>query len=252
MLHAITGKKSKFYRRYLGHRESGERRVCEEDELTAMLLGPLALMPPQIMGVFWKELLLSRHVSDLPDGFPVSGEMHFWPKRSNIEPDLFVTLTWRDGEKRVLLVEMKWGSGLSEKQLHKQWQIFLSPEEQEKAFHLFIGKNTIEAIKAEQEEDVWNGRLQAFSWDAVLSVLSTMQRENRQQHKDLQTWIEQILGVLPKLGLRPFFGFDRITLSDACLEVSSNNTVFWTGFTGFIWMPCIIIPAYESTLFFNA
>jgi hypothetical protein len=35
MLHAFCRRKSGLYKRYLGHREPGEKRVCEEDEITA-------------------------------------------------------------------------------------------------------------------------------------------------------------------------------------------------------------------------
>jgi hypothetical protein len=45
MLQTIFHKKTKIYSRYLGHRDEGERRVSEEDELTGLLLGSLAFMP---------------------------------------------------------------------------------------------------------------------------------------------------------------------------------------------------------------
>lgn len=54
MLHAFSHKKSRLYQRYLGHRdETSERRVTEEDEITSLMMGPLAFLSPAAITAFW-------------------------------------------------------------------------------------------------------------------------------------------------------------------------------------------------------
>lgn len=57
MLHAFCHKKSGLYKRYLGHREQGEKRVCEEDEITALIMGPLDYLSAEATGMFWRALI---------------------------------------------------------------------------------------------------------------------------------------------------------------------------------------------------
>lgn len=129
MLHAFCQQKSRLYKRYLGHREEGEKRVSEEDEITSLLIGPLDYLPPQASGSFWRALI-EREISEsltFPAGPIDRVRMKFWPRRS-IEPDLLVELDWCTGERRLLLVELKWNAPLSgDDQLHRQWNEFLTP-----------------------------------------------------------------------------------------------------------------------------
>ena len=94
MLHAITHNKSRVYQRYLGHREPGEKRVSEEDEITALIMGPLAFLPASAIGAFWMALVKKGKPEAFPEGPVAQAEMRFWPRKNRIEPDMLVELWW--------------------------------------------------------------------------------------------------------------------------------------------------------------
>lgn len=72
MLHAINQGKGKIYKRYLGHRDGTEKRVYEEDEITALLLGPLALLPEKESAAFWHYLLHNLEAPGYTEQLPVN------------------------------------------------------------------------------------------------------------------------------------------------------------------------------------
>lgn len=223
MLHAFSHKKSKLYQRYLGHRdETSEKRVAEEDEITSLIMGPLALFPPSVIAAFWLGLVRLRNPEHVfPTGAPTSGEMHFWPRRGRIEPDLRVDLAW-GSDTRTLLVEFKWRAPLSgEGQLHDQWRSYLSEEERAKGIHLFVGLDTSEGINALSRGDIWKGRLLMRSWFDVLTTLSTL---HDAAGLELRRWGEQVKHTLALLAVRPFEGFQ--TLPRPCLAQLSTPIFF--------------------------
>lgn len=228
MLHAITQKKTRLHLRYLGHREDGEKRVAEEDEITALIMGPLAFLPDSAIAAFWMALAKWGNPEvEFPTGEVTKAEMTFWPRSKSIEPDLRVDLSW-GGEQRVLLVEFKWRATLSgENQLHKQWQEYLSPEERECAWHLFIAPGTSEGSNALSRDDVWKGRLLLRSWFDVLNML----RELSVPHAHLlQCWASEVRACLSRLGIRPFSGFSCLSPPDVPPQ---QAVAFWRGFDGF-------------------
>lgn len=209
MLHAFSHKKSRLYKRYLGYREDpAEKRVAEEDEITSLIMGPLAFLSPAAVGAFWLSLVRLRNPDhEFPAGAPTHADMHFWPRRGKIEPDLRVDLAWGD-DTRVLLVEFKWRAPLSgENQLHDQWEIYLRPDEHDHALHLFIGLDTSEGINALNRRDIWQGKLLMRSWFDVLTSVSTI---NSGSALELRRWSEQVEKCLRLLAVRPFNGFDAI------------------------------------------
>lgn len=228
MLHAITQKKTRLHLRYLGHREAGEKRVCEEDEITSLIMGPLAFLPDSAIGAFWIALVKSANPEiELSAGGVTKAEMTFWPRREGIEPDLRVDLSW-GGEQRVLLVEFKWRAPLSGKdQLHKQWQQFLSPGEQACAWHLFIAPSTSEGSNALSRDDVWKGRLLLRSWFDVLNMLHDLSGPDAHL---LQRWASEVRRCLGRLGIRPFRGFSCLSPSETPPQ---QAVAFWRGFDGF-------------------
>lgn len=223
MLHAFSHKKSKLYRRYLGHRdETSEKRVAEEDEITSLIMGPLALFRPSVIGAFWIGLVRLRNPEHVfPAGPPSSGEMHFWPRRHRIEPDMRIDLAW-GSDKRTLLVEFKWRAPLSGKeQLHDQWRSYLNEEERAKGIHLFIGLDTSEGMNALNRQDIWKGKLLMRSWFDVLTTLSTL---HDAPGLELRRWGEQVKQSLALLSVHPFAGFQTLPLP--CAAQSSTPIFF--------------------------
>lgn len=237
MLHAFSRKKSQLYKRYLGHREAGEKRVSEEDEITALIMGPLDYLPASVSGAFWRAVVEQRgHANDLlfPAGAPWQVSMRFWP-RSIIEPDLLVELVWPDGERRLLLVEFKWRAPLSGKdQLHRQWREFLKPEEQRIAYHLFIAPELSEGLNALGQEDVWRGRLLLRSWFMILQVLRDLRGLDG---AGFQRWQPQVVNLLGLLGVRQFQGFEHL---HPYPSAPAYPLVFWAPIQGFgdLGPPC--------------
>lgn len=211
MLHAFSHKKSRLYRRYLGHRDDvTERRVAEEDEITAIIMGPLAFLSPAAICAFWVGLVHLRNPEhEFPNGLPTQAQMHFWPRRGGIEPDLRVDLAW-GSEARTLLVEFKWRAPLSgERQLHEQWGTYMQ-EDQERGLHLFIGLETSAASNAQARDDIWNGKLLMRSWFDVLTTLPTLKTG---AGLELKRWGEQVGEFLNLLAVRPFRGFQELPTS---------------------------------------
>lgn len=209
MLHAFSHKKSRLYRRYLGHRdETNESRVAEEDEITSTLMGPLAFLPPAAIAAFWGAVVNLRNPEyAFPAEAPIRAEMCFWPRRNRVEPDLHVELTWGN-HTLILLVEFKWRAPLSgQGQLHDQWKTYLRPEEQSRALHLFIGLDVSEASNALNRQDVWNGKLLARSWFDILTAVSTIQTGPGMA---LKRWSDQVQRCLELLAVEPFNGFAKL------------------------------------------
>lgn len=210
MLHAFNQKKSRLYQRYLGHRdETTEKRVAEEDEITSLIMGPLAFLSPGAIAAFWDALVRLRNPEHaFPTEAPTRATMRFWPRNRRVEPDLRVDLTW-GSFTRVLLVEFKWRAPLSsEQQLHDQWNIYLDEDERDRALHLFIGLDTSEGVNAQNRKDDWQGKLIMRSWFDVLTSAATI---NAGAGLELRLWSEQVQKCLKLLAIRPFCGFKALT-----------------------------------------
>jgi len=213
VLHAFVQSKSRLYRRYLGQREEpGERRIAAEDEITSIITGPLAYMPPAASGAFWVALANLRNPKlVLPPGAPTEVSMQFWDRNKGIEPDLRVDLGW-GSERRIFLVEFKWRAPLSgADQLHDQWDHYLLPDERVRALHLFIGLDTSEGLHALSRGDVWEGKLLLRTWCDVLTTIKGLQTG---QLPALHLWCAQVEQFLKLLGVHRFDGFGRMTTPD--------------------------------------
>lgn len=249
MLHAFNHGKSHLYRRYLGHREHGEKRVCEEDEITALIMGPLDYLPAPAVGLFWQGLLRreGRVVQPAFPDAPVShARMRFWPRRG-VEPDLVVELGWSSGERRILLVEFKWNAPLSgEDQLHRQWHEFLTDTERKDAYHLFIAPEISSGLNAISRADIWHGQLILHSWISVLNVV----RELRvSEFTGLEKWKEQMTCFFARLGVLRFQGF----LSLSTPSTVSRTPVFWRPVCGFSELVAPAVSSFDQpTAFFES
>ncbi|MGA3679547.1 hypothetical protein [Pseudomonas graminis] len=229
MLHAFCHRKSGLYKRYLGHREPSEKRVCEEDEITALIMGPLDYLPAEATGMFWRALVENGGL-DMPAPFPTGpvnrAQMHFWPRRG-IEPDLYVELYWPTGERRLLLVEFKWNAPLSgDDQLHRQWREFLISSELKDAYHIFIAPEISAGLSALGEQDIWHGRLILRSWITILDVLRHL---DGSRIAGLEKWKSQVITFLEQLGINRFQGF-RDLLPPLTLP---KSPAFWSPLNGF-------------------
>lgn len=210
MLQAFSRRKSRLYERYQGHREPGERKVSEEDEITALVMGPLEYLAADAQALVWRTIL-EWNQSDAPLPFPSTllkdAQMHFWPRRT-VEPDLLVELEWVCGTRRIILVEFKWNAPLSgADQLHRQWKEFLSGEERKNAIHLFIAPESSSALNAISESDVWGGRLIPRSWATIVSSLLHLRLSH---HRGVSVWSTQVINFLKLLQLDSFQGFGHL------------------------------------------
>lgn len=245
MLHAFRHGKSRLFKRYLGHREEGEARVCEEDEITALIMGPLDYLPAEAVGVFWQAVVeqgMQQPRAAFPSGTVSRARMHFWPRRQGVEPDLFVELHWPCGQRRLLLVEFKWKAPLSgSDQLHRQWREFLQPDERGDAYHLFIAPEISAGLTALSEQDIWNGRLLLCPWAGILNLLRHL---NGPGALLLERWTLHISAFLEQLGVRRFQGFTGLRPPPAI----DRPTLFWTPINGFAELdPPDFFPATRQT-----
>jgi hypothetical protein len=247
MLHAFNQGKSNLYRRYLGHRDGSEKRVSEEDEITALIMGPLDYLPPAAAGLFWRGLVeqTGRTASAaFPESPPSHIRMRFWPRRA-VEPDLVVELHWPSGERRILLVEFKWNAPLSgEQQLHRQWLEFLTEAERADAYHLFIAPEISAGLNALGSNDVWQGRLILHSWIGVLHVVRNLRAA---EFCGLQTWREQMTRFLGKLGILRFQGFVALTTPTPMSAPNEQSSIFWRPLSGFSQLMPPVVPSLEKS-----
>lgn len=255
MLHAINQNKSHIYERYLGHRDKEERQIAEEDEITALLLGPLALILPASSALFWHELLKCLKAPGLPDERPISCVMDFWPRRRieqnprrSIEPDIMIKLQWEDNLERTLVVELKWNASLSEDQLQRQWAEYLNDQERKNGWHLFIGKEISKAHSAKNINDIWGGRIFLCGWTNILNSLESMKRQ--EEFNALFPWADQVSGALNKLGFHPFSGFENLPILPHYNK--KNQTIFFREFLGFSNLSPGAAQAFNNIfIFFN-
>jgi hypothetical protein len=222
MLIAVEKGKSQIYRRYKGHRDEHDNgRVSAEDEITSIVLGPLRYLSPKDVVSFWQKLLGEDF---LIDQNPAKAIVEFWPNRTTpkgrIQPDLLISFTWNDGSKRILLVEIKWNSGLSgdDHQLKRQWKDFLNSSERTIAHHVFIGK----------DESVGKGahsHISAVSWREVRDILDTFSKQDNPLESSLVRWASSASIFLEKVLTRPFKGFP----SAQGMESGFSDVNFYAG-----------------------
>lgn len=206
MLTAIARGKTRFYLRYKGHKDGlDEGRITAEDEITSLVFEPMRYLPAGDVAGFWQKFIGDGFFVNEP---PVSFDVTFWPpsrypengKVRWVEPDLRVDFRWSDGSKRIILIEVKWNSALSEGQLLRQWRNCLNADERVAARHVFIGKHS--DINSEDR----HGRVVAKSWRDVQDIL------NRYQSVDgaVAHWAKLVTEFLGRVTTRPFNGFEYI------------------------------------------
>ncbi|CAM5444165.1 hypothetical protein [Rhodanobacter lindaniclasticus] len=176
MLTAIDREKTKFYLRYKGVRGNFDKgRITAEDEVTSLVFDPMKYLPACDVTGFWQKIVGDNF---LLHEVPVSVDVIFWPTRSYLEngeshwvqPDLRFDFKWSNGSTRIILVEIKWNSGLDEGQLRRQWGSYLSPGERKIARHVFIAKNT------DIGDEGHRGGVIVKSWRDVQDVLNGFER----------------------------------------------------------------------------
>lgn len=229
MLRAIVHKKTRLHRRYLGHREEGEKQVREEDEITSHFFDGLALLDAPEVLKFWRQLLgTDQCASFLPDQEPSSLDWKFWPRRwpggRCIEPDMHLEFRWPGGERRSFLVELKWRSGLGERQLQDQWLKYLSDAERGTSVHVFIGRDVSSAVVARAEQDVWKpGQLVLRPWIEIRSAMMTIEAPTG----PLRRWMDLADQLLERLQISRFSGIPEV--DQRGLSARSCGSCFWRG-----------------------
>jgi hypothetical protein len=232
MLHAFSHRKSSLYRtRYVGRKlkDNETIRRTQEDEITSIIFTPLSFMPTDDVGNFWLGLL-SKKLTSVQNEKAKSCEMQFWPSgkdRQNhkLEPDMYLSILLESGKIMHVVVELKWNAPLSNKdygnQLLLQWEDFFKYSDNfpkslnhSDKYHIFIGKETSDAIAAISEKNVWLNQannethLVAYSWFELLSLFKSDTNNN----PNMNNWLRLVGSFLENVGIRPFKGFAHLPI----------------------------------------
>lgn len=240
MLHATARNgKSTLYKRYLRERDGEERKVCQEDEITSIIFGPLDFLSPTDGHRFWQRVLKAAgHAEFLPATPPLKMSMDMWARRKYvaIEPDIVITMDWAVDVQRILLIELKWEAKLSDNQLQKQWQKYLKNDAQcDQALHLFIAKTISEGVQARTSKDVWQkgDSLVLLPWLKIRTALGDFSKEA----SALGRWAKLADHFLERVGIAKFSGFDQLSSCVAPLPILPH-TLFWHSYTLIGWAAC--------------
>lgn len=134
MLHAVNRRKA----RLDAFRNAGDR-VPLEDVVTSTLFGPLLFMESEQLAAVTARLLTSLNMPGPAFEGPL--QLSLWPKHktdpalriSHVEPDAVIA----DAAGTSLLLEIKWGAPLSERELAAQWLSLLA-DARPRSQHLLI------------------------------------------------------------------------------------------------------------------
>ncbi|ABD70760.1 hypothetical protein Rfer_3050 [Rhodoferax ferrireducens T118] len=210
MLHALEKNKTAYYRRYLGYRDGHEKRVCEEDEITSTVFGPLEFIEAASVFQFWSEVFrLQGRSAALPVQAPVRYKFKLWP-RHEVEPDAHLTFFSAENKRFDILIEVKWHAPLSGKnQLRLQWLNYLDEDVRQNCWHVFIAPEISAGLEARDSGNVWkignDERLILVSWAQIRNALSKCQG----RPDGLARWAALTSHFLEKIGIRRFNGFDK-------------------------------------------
>ena len=194
-----------------------------EDELTSCVFSPLRFM--QARHAWACCLLLFGLQERLSDDLPTRVDIRLWPKfprdgswKRYVEPDVHA-LAWRDDNLiATIIVEIKWGTALRDRQLVDQWRFIATrqydPEVlRTRSFHAFLSDRPIrdsssieDQVNTAQAEDIpWGDRLIVRSWHQVAAKLG----ECRGFTETVELWRTDMLAFLTAVGVIPFGGFGR-------------------------------------------
>ena len=207
MLHAIYHNKGSLWRRYIGHRDERDGNVYAEDEITSAFLGTQNFLGVNDVWRIWEVIigkdLYPSNIKFSPERF----EIKLWP-RIQIEPDALITFFWPNNVKILLLIEFKWNAKLSSpNQLEKQWKEFLTKDERENAWHLFISKDISAAVPY---IDKW--RIIPITWLQVKSALKKVSpKKETMSNGNLVKYCNLMVKFMDKIQIRTFGGFNHLT-----------------------------------------
>lgn len=264
MLHAIEKNKTRYYKRYLGHRDESEKRIPSEDEITSTILGPLEFLDAASTFQFWMQVFRKeRLATNFPLEHPVRCECMLWPKNNGIEPDAHYKYFFNDGSRFDILIELKWRAPIIPKdELHRQWQTYLTDDARRNCWHVYIAPEISHGILAKGLEEldgrkignIWSigndDRLILVSWALIRDVLS----EHRDSNIGFTRWAALSINFLDRVGIRRFKGFLQAHASLPSEEVACGGFYGGSnhGFNGFKtagkWLP---ISDYMFKSFFK-
>ncbi|WP_027390636.1 hypothetical protein [Chrysiogenes arsenatis] len=248
MLLALTRGKGRYFQCGYGWHHDHGVYLCDEPELISMIFGSLSLLPPELIARFWVYFLRTCVAPNVPDTAPAQAHMNLWPERSDaqghttIMPDAHVRLIWPHGKTFTLLIETEWNHARvrDPRQLYRQWSEYLSAEEQQSGWHLYIGHDTSAALREQRLGNIWAGRLIAINWFAFLGMLLRVETIIQQcfdtQHEltHLLPWTSNVIALLERLGVRTFEGFRD--LPEGGVIVHQSSSLFWREYSGFAWL----------------
>jgi len=242
MLHAFLHNKSNAYKRYLDLRDPTEQRVSSEDEITSLVFGPLDYLSVSDKWKLWKTVLESRASTAvsglLPTDYfsefsPTACIIEFWPKRGHIEPDIVIRFSNDKGVDKILLIELKWNSGLSgADQLKKQWLSY-SNSEHESLLHVFITKRmglqsaNLDLWSCSVNDKMVVCRLRSVRWHVFMHEIAKL-AHSQDTSVPLKRWCDLTVGFFAKIGIRPFVGFlTTVKLADGISTGYNEPVNFW-------------------------
>lgn len=159
---------------------------------------PSAFKAEMIKLHFWKKLRKSDSGWVSPENWSLTQQKVALDR--HVEPDLIIEYSGERGEKRYYIIEVKWESPESEREMFKQWSI-LNVNIQRHAMHILLQKNNVKSCS--------NPGAVICEWRQLVRKL---QAWGQQCGPQFNTWRERVTTLLPRLEsqLHSFAGFAHI------------------------------------------
>lgn len=221
MYEAITKNKTKF----LTHAyTAGSHKF--EDPITSIVFDALRYVPAQDSFVFFSKLFEDCD----PTFIATDVKLYFWEKMTqgstrwvssenwsklgstvnrSVEPDLIMHFRGGAGQQRYYLIEVKWDSDESHKELHKQWEILRED----------IKKDTVQVYLVKQGREPSRAEARVVSWERFCARLKRF--EHNDKSPQFRIWKERTVTFLQKIA-RQFHVFSGFS----CEKTSLPNWKF--------------------------
>lgn len=213
MLHATHRHKTKLpYQRYAMHRELGDDRRTQEDEITSTIFGPLDFMQKTTANRIVNQLL--EEDKDLDSDVTIE----FWPRIANVEPDVLITRKTSAGVE-CYIVEIKWNAPLGETQIQDQVNAVKSERHPDKLQHMVISRFA-QSVETPSTACTWMDFKDRFVPDA----------NNGSNDSVFEKWRKLVTDYLETCNVRHFCGFKKI--KDVPELSEYDGFIFWEGWKG--------------------
>lgn len=185
----------------------GKKRAKEyEDEILSSVLGPLLYLSPQDQLSVVRNLLLAFDIEvDSADCF-TQCEIDFWPNlmdQGRCEPDVVIKLRDEGAIRCVLIIEAKWNSPQSEKQLTIQWNSAKLRYDSAEVYHFYLTKNAhdVSSMLGDEFDIEHANHLKSVTWSRLCGVIATLEVP-----RHFHTWKTHVRTFLSGLDQGPLLG----------------------------------------------